>query len=116
MNQSQNGRTLNVPIAAWRAHAGDLPRHNDDPLQILIAFLPGGERRLTPQGVSVNAIDDYSPWLGVFVPERDRLGKIEVRYDPRDLKSHRSAPPPHKRIPGRRPSGRADGAGHAVGA
>ena len=35
--------------------------------------------------MSVNAIDYYSPWLGVFVPERDRLGKIEVRYDPRDL-------------------------------
>ncbi len=34
---------------------------------------------------SVNAIDYYSPWLGVFVPERDRLGKIEVRCDPRDL-------------------------------
>ena len=84
-NQSQNGKTLNVPIAAWRAHAADSPRHNDDPLQVLIAFLPGGERRLTPQGVSVNAIDYYSPWLGVFVPERDRLGKIEVRYDPRDL-------------------------------
>jgi putative transposase len=84
-NQSQNGKTLNVPIAAWRAHAADLPRHNDDPLQILIAFLPGGERRLTPQGVSVNAIDYYSPWLGIFVPERDRLGKIEMRYDPRDL-------------------------------
>jgi len=84
-NQSQNGKTLNVPIAAWRAHASDSPRNNDDPLQILIAFLPGGERRLTPQGVSVNAIDYYSPWLGVFVPERDRLGKIEVRYDPRDL-------------------------------
>ena len=47
--------------------------------------MPGGERRLTPQGVSVNAIDYYSSWLGVFVPERDRLGKIEVRYDPRDL-------------------------------
>ena len=68
-----------------------MPRHNDDPLQItiplqiLFAFLPGGERRLTPQGVSVNAIDYYSPWLGVFVPERDRLGKTEMRYDPRDL-------------------------------
>lgn len=84
-NQSQNGKTLNVPIAAWRADAASAPRHNDDPLQILIAFLPAGGRRLTPQGVSVYAIDYYSPWLGVFVPERDRLGKIEVRYDPRDL-------------------------------
>ena len=84
-NQSQNGKTLNVPIVTWRDHAAESPRHNDDPFQVLIAFLPGGERQLTPQGVSVNAIDYYSPWLGVFVPERDRLGKIEIRYDPRDL-------------------------------
>lgn len=27
----------------------------------------------------------YSPWLGSLVPDRDRLGKLEVRYDPRDI-------------------------------
>ena len=83
-NQSQNGKTLNVPIAAWRDHAADLPRHNDDPLQILIAFLPGGERHLTPQGVSVNAIDYYSPWRHlqnvwehwVVFPQERKLGLI----------------------------------------
>lgn len=35
------GKTLNLPLAAWRADAVSAPRHNDDPLQILIAFLPG---------------------------------------------------------------------------
>jgi hypothetical protein len=27
----------------------------------------------------------YSPWLSAVVPERDRLGRLEVRYDPRDI-------------------------------
>ena len=31
----------------------------------------------------------YAEWLGGLVPERDRIGKLEVRYDPRDI-SHDS--------------------------
>jgi len=27
----------------------------------------------------------YAEWLGRLVPERDRIGKLEVRYDPRDI-------------------------------
>lgn len=78
-------KTLIVPNEEWRARSHTLTRHNDDPSQVLINFLPGGERRLTPQGVSVHAIDYYAPWLGELVPDRDRLGKLEMRYDPRDL-------------------------------
>jgi hypothetical protein len=43
-------------------------------------------RGQTIDPVPTAAIDYYSPSLGVFVPERDRLGKIEMRYDPRDLR------------------------------
>ena len=54
-------------------------------MRILLAFMPGKERRLSPQGVSMFSLDYYSPWLGALVPQRDRLGKLEVRYDPRDI-------------------------------
>ncbi|MFX7938315.1 Mu transposase C-terminal domain-containing protein, partial [Acinetobacter baumannii] len=42
-------------------------------------------RALTPQGVSINAIDYYGDVLGPLVPDRDRLGKLDFRYDPRDV-------------------------------
>ena len=84
-NSHQNQITLVTPLLDWRNHMAEAPRHNDDPFQSLINFLPGGERRLTPQGVSVHAIDYFAPWLGELVPERDRIGKLEMRTDPRDL-------------------------------
>lgn len=84
-NIDQNEKTLIVPALEWAKHAEELPHHNDDPVQVLINFLPGGDRCLTPQGVHMNAVDYYSPWLGPFVPERDMIGKLEVRYDPRDI-------------------------------
>jgi hypothetical protein len=31
------------------------------------------------------ALDYYLPWLGGLVPQRDRLSRLEVRYDPRDI-------------------------------
>ena len=37
------------------------------------------------QGVELFALHYYAPWLGVLVPERDRLGRLEIRYDPRDI-------------------------------
>lgn len=84
-NIHENTRTLKVPASEWDRHAHDLARFDDDPMRILLAFMPGTERRITPQGVSMFALDYYSPWLGELVPQRDRLGKLDVRYDPRDI-------------------------------
>lgn len=84
-NLQENARTLKVPAKEWERQTHDLPRCDDDPMRVLLAFLPGAERRLSPQGVSMFALDYYSSWLGGLVPQRDRLGKIEVRYDPRDI-------------------------------
>jgi len=84
-NAKPNEKSLDIPNQVWRAHAAASPPHQDDPNQVLIAFLPGGDRRLTPQGVSVHAIDYYAPWLGELVPRRDRIGKLAMRTDPRDL-------------------------------
>lgn len=52
------------------------------------------------------ALHYYCSWLGSFVPERDRLGKLEVRYDPRDI-SHIYVRDPDTRS--FRPVGRRDG-------
>ena len=84
-NLQQNAKTLKAPAAEWAQYSRDLPRFEDDPARVVLAFLPGAERRLSPQGVSMFALDYYSPWLGGLVPRRDRLGRLEVRYDPRDI-------------------------------
>ncbi len=84
-NLQENAKTLKVPATEWDRRAGNLPRFDDDPMRILLAFMPGTERRISPQGVSMFALDYYSAWLGGLVPQRDRLGKLEVRYDPRDI-------------------------------
>lgn len=74
-----------MPATEWNRLAHDLPRFDDDPIGVLLAFMPGTERRISPQGVSMFALDYFSPWLGGLVPQRDRLGRVEVRYDPRDI-------------------------------
>ncbi|KUM28574.1 transposase [Mesorhizobium loti] len=84
-NLQENAKTLKVPATEWDRRAGNHPRFDDDPMRILLAFMPGTERRISPQGVSMFALDYYSAWLGGLVPQRDRLGKLEVRYDPRDI-------------------------------
>lgn len=81
-NLQQNARTLRVPASEWDRQVHELVRFDDDPMRVLLAFMPGTERRLSPQGVSMFALDYYSPWLGELVPQRDRLGKLELRYDP----------------------------------
>lgn len=93
-NLQQNARTLKVPASEWEAH--ELARFDDDPMRVLLAFMPGTERRISPQGVSMFALDYYSPWVGELVPQRDRLGKLELRYDPRDI-SHIYARDPETR-------------------
>ena len=84
-NLQQNAKTLKAPAAEWAQGSGNLTRFKDDPARVMLAFLPRRERRLSPQGVSLFALDYYSPWLGCLVPRRDRLGRLEVRYDPRDI-------------------------------
>ena len=84
-NLQENSKTLKVPFTAWQRTCTSLPRFDDDPQHVLLSFLPGTERQLSPQGVSMFALHYYSPWLGILVPQRDRLRKLEVRYDPRDI-------------------------------
>jgi len=105
-NLQDNPKTLKVPFVEWRRDSTNLPDFCDDPKRVLLSFLPGAERQLSPQGISMFALHYYSPWLGIFVPERDRLGKLEVRYDPRDI-SHVYVRDPETRL--FRPVQRRDG-------
>lgn len=95
-NLQQNARTLRVPASEWDRQVHELARFDDDPIRVLLAFMPGTERRISPQGLSMFALDYYSPWLSELVPQRDRLGKLELRYDPRDI-SHIYARDPETR-------------------
>jgi len=84
-NGQMNEKTLRVPLDEWRSRAVDPPPTEDAPDAVLLNFLPEQRRRLTPQGVELFALHYYAPWLGVHVPERDRLGRLDIRYDPRDV-------------------------------
>lgn len=84
-NLQENSKTLKVPITEWHRNQAALPRFDDDPQRVVLSFLPGTERQLSPQGISMFALHYYSSWLGALIPRRDRLGKLEVRYDPRDI-------------------------------
>lgn len=84
-NQTQNARKLTVPRLEWerRLAPTDLPL--DDPDQVLLNFLPRTTRRISPQGVSLFAIDYFEQWLGPLVARRDRLAPLDLCYDPRDI-------------------------------
>ena len=84
-NEEMNKRTLKVPIKEWKAHVANQSDFSDEPQAVLLNFLPQTQRVLTPQGLAMFALDYYSPWLGVFVPQRDRLDPLDVRWDPRDI-------------------------------
>lgn len=105
-NRQENSKTLKVPAAEWLRGSAGSPEHEDEPQRVLLSFLPSAGRQLSPQGLSMFALHYYCSWLGSFVPERDRLGKLEVRYDPRDI-SHIYVRDPDTRS--FRPVGRRDG-------
>lgn len=84
-NRHQNPKTLNIPVKEWEQRASGHPHNIDDQHHVLLSFLPAGQRQLSPQGISLFALHYYSSWIGRLVPERDRLSKLEVRYDPRDI-------------------------------
>ena len=84
-NQTQNARKLTVPRLEWELRLPPTDRPIDDPDQVLLNFLPRTTRRISPQGVSLFAIDYFEQWLGSLVARRDRLAPLDLCYDPRDI-------------------------------
>jgi len=84
-NEDMNKKTLKVPIKEWIAHAPDPPKKADEPHKVLLNFLPGKTRKLFQQGIRMFAREYYSPWLGTLIADRDKIGLLEVRWDPRDI-------------------------------
>ena len=84
-NQTQNARKLTVPRLEWERRLPPMDRPTDDPEQVLLNFLPRTTRRISPQGVSLFAIDYFEQWLGPLVARRDRLPPLDLCYDPRDI-------------------------------
>lgn len=84
-NKSQNDRNLTVPDDEWTRMHHDADGLRDEPAEVLLNFLPRTERRISPQGVSLFAINYYEPWLGPLVARRDRLLPLELCYDPRNI-------------------------------
>ena len=84
-NQTQNARKLTVPVLEWERRLPSVDQPMDDPSDVLLNFRPRKTRRISPQGVSLFAIDYFEHWLGPLVARRDRLAPLDLRYDPRDI-------------------------------
>jgi putative transposase len=84
-NQTQNARKLTVPAIEWERRLPPTDRPIDDPAHVLLNFLPRKTRRISPQGVSLFAIDYFEHWLGPLIARRDRLAPLDLCYDPRDI-------------------------------
>ncbi len=87
-NLQQNAKTLKTPAAEWAHCSGDLPRLEDDAARVVLAFLPGAERRLSPQGVSLFALDYYSRWLGWPGPAARPFGSTRGAIRPPRYQPH----------------------------
>ena len=105
-NQTQNARKLTVPHLEWERRLPPTDRPTDDPDHVLLNFLPRTTRRISPQGVSLFAIDYFEHWLGPLVARRDRLAPLDLCYDPRDISRIYIADPDTRVW---RPVGRRDG-------
>ena len=105
-NQTQNARKLTVPCLEWERRRPPIDRPIDDPDHVLLNFLPRKTRRISPQGVSLFAIDYFEHWLGPLVARRDRLAALDLCYDPRDISRIYIADPDTRVW---RPVGRRDG-------
>ena len=106
-NQTQNARKLTVPHLEWEERRlPPVDRAIDDPTDVLVNFLPRKTRRISPQGVSLFAIDYFEHWLGPLVARRDRLAPLDLCYDPRDISRIYIADPDTRVW---RPVGRRDG-------
>jgi putative transposase len=84
-NLSQNARRLTVPAKEWEDRFQPKDRPIDAPVDVLLNFLPRKTRKISPQGISLFAIDYFEPWLGPLVARRDRLEPLDLCYDPRDI-------------------------------
>tara|TARA_R110002049_G_scaffold185552_3_gene353748 strand:+ start:559 stop:1899 length:1341 start_codon:yes stop_codon:yes gene_type:complete len=84
-NLSQNARKLTVPVDEWENKRRKVDAPADTPIEVLLNFLPNKTRRISPQGISLFAIDYFDPWLGPLIARRDRLDALDIRYDPRDV-------------------------------
>ena len=84
-NQTQNARKLTVPVLEWERRLPPTDRPVDERDHVLLNFLPRKTRRISPQGVSLFAIDYFEHWLGPLVARRDRLAPLGLCYDPRDI-------------------------------
>jgi putative transposase len=75
------------PLARWRngvAEHGEPPAVAD-PQAFVVDFLPVLRRRVTREGIVADHIAYYADALRPLIAERDRLGPVLVRRDPRDL-------------------------------
>lgn len=75
------------PLARWRRGVAEHepPPAVTDPQSFVVDFLPLLRRRVTREGIVCDHIAYHADVLRPLVARRDRLGRVLVRRDPRDL-------------------------------
>ncbi len=85
-NQRVHSATGRTPLAAWRdglERKPWLPRQPSDPDRLAIEFLPAVSRLIGRQGIMLNGISYYEPFLATLFDTNAR--RVMVHYDPRDM-------------------------------
>ena len=85
-NQRVHSATGRTPLAAWRDGPEGKPwspRQPYDPDRLAINFLPAVSRLVGRQGIMLNGISYYEPFLATLFDTNAR--RVVVHYDPRDM-------------------------------
>lgn len=82
-----HGGLFEPPIARWRHGLSTIgtPRAITQTQAFLVDFLPVLRRRVTCEGFRIDHISYFCNALHPWIAERDRLGPLVIRRDPRDL-------------------------------
>ena len=65
-----NPKTLKVPIKEWQANIPNQSKFSDQPHAVLLNFLPGDRRSLSPQGLGC------SYWIIIRMARNSRTGNV----------------------------------------
>lgn len=86
-NLARDEKTLRVPLDSWTEGTRDPEPAAEDPSFIHDHFLPVRQACLSKTGIRAFNTRYVAEEFADLVPERERFGRLVVRYDPRDVSS-----------------------------
>lgn len=80
-----NSKTHRIPMEEWLSASSRIRARPFDAERFRIDFLPRVTRKLDSFGFSLNGLDYYDSAIADLVGDRERIGKVEIAVDPRDV-------------------------------